>query len=98
MDIPKRVPIGTKLNRGVTQGSIFGPLFFLLYNNDSPYIINNISKLILYADDTSIIFSNSNSTDYVTFIVTFDKMNLRFTINSLSFNLFKCNYVHFTTK
>ena len=98
MDIPKIVPTGTKLNRGVPQGSILGPLFFLLYNNDLPYILNNVSKLTLFADDTSLIFSNSNSTDYVTFIVTFDKMNLWFTINSLSLNLFKTNYVHFTAK
>jgi hypothetical protein len=98
MDIPKIVPTETKLNRGVPQGSILGPLFFLLYNNDLPYILNNVSKLTLFADDTSLIFSNSNSTDYVTFIVTFDKMNLWFTINSLSLNLFKTNYVHFTAK
>jgi len=64
-----------------------------------PYIINNISKLTLFTDDTSIIFSNSNSTDYATeFIVTFDKINLWFTINSLSLNLYKTNYVHFTAK
>jgi len=37
--------------------------------------------------------------DYATeFIVTFDKMNLWFTINSLSLNLYKINYLHFTAK
>jgi len=77
MDIPNIVLIGTKLNRGVPQGSILGSLFFLLYSNDLPYIINNISKLTLFTDDTNIIFSNSNSIDHATeFIVTFDKMNL----------------------
>jgi hypothetical protein len=30
--------------------------------------------------------------------VTFDKTNLLFAINSLSFNLSKTNYVHFTAK
>jgi len=99
MDIQKIVLSGTKLNRGVPQGSILAPLFFLLHSNNLPYIINNISKLILFTDDTSIIFSNSNSIDYAKgFIVTFDKMNLWFTINSLSLNLYKTNYVHFTAK
>lgn len=56
--------------------TILGPLFFLLYINDLPYKINNISKPIVFANNTSIIYSNSDSTDYVTeFIVTFDKIN-----------------------
>jgi len=51
----------------------------------------------LFANDTSIIFYNSKSSDYATeFIVTFDKINFRFAINSLSINLNKTNYVHFT--
>jgi hypothetical protein len=43
---------------GVLQGSIFGPPFLLLCVNDLPNIINNKAKIILYADDTSIILPN----------------------------------------
>ena len=66
---------------------------------DLSYIINNISKSTFFADDTSIKFSNSDSTDHATeFVMTFDKINLWLAINSLSLNLNKTNFVHFAAK
>jgi len=46
------------------RGSVLDPLFFLLYLNDLPNIIADLSKLVLFADDTSIIIANPSPSKF----------------------------------
>jgi retron-type reverse transcriptase len=48
-----------KIECGVPQGSILGPQLFLLYVNDMQMSIG--CKLLLYADDSALIFSHNDS-------------------------------------
>ena len=83
---------------GVPQGSILGPLLFLLYINDMAYI-SQLLTFILFADDTNILYSNSNIWELER-IVNTDLLKLSdwFKANGLSLNIQKTNFMLFGSK
>ena len=88
-----------KITDGVPQGSVLGPLLFLIYINDLPETVNGKTVTILFADDTSIIVKSSNLKDFQNnMAMAFNCVNQWFKINLLSINVDKTHYIQFKTK
>ena len=78
---------------GVPQGSVLGPLLFLLYVNDIHRCSNKL-RFYLFADDTNILYADKNLKDLET-TVNNELQNLYnwLTANKLTLNIKKSNFV-----
>ena len=85
------------INYGVPQGSILGPILFLLYINDLPKSSN--LKTLLFADDTALFASSNNYVSLEKIInVEVKKIENWLLENKLSLNLKKSYTIIFGEK
>ena len=86
------------MGRGVSQGSVLGPLFFLMYIND---FINARTKFkfMMYADDTSLLISDKNLHSlHRNLMSELQKVKLWVQANKLKMNISKTNFILFQNR
>ena len=86
------LPIST----GVPQGSVLGPLLFLIYINDLP-LVSNIFSMLMYADDTTLHCNIDQYVNEDVINVELAKLSEWLGANKLALNISKTKFMVFHT-
>ena len=83
---------------GVPQGSILGPLFFIIYINDLPGVVSDGNKIVLYADDSKLYKVIHSVHAQECFQWDLNKINEWCVNNKMRINASKCKVMRITKK
>ncbi|KXJ07571.1 RNA-directed DNA polymerase from mobile element jockey, partial [Exaiptasia diaphana] len=83
---------------GVPQGSLLGPLLFVIFINDLPDVAEEGVNTALYPDDTKIFGAVKNGNDCETIQTTLSNMAEWTQVNNIDFNASKCKTLTVTRK
>ena len=81
-----------RIECGVPQESILGPLLFLIYINDLPKTCQK-SGVVLFADDTALVTSKTNVSVRSDLESDLEKMNIWFSNNKMTVSVAKCSII-----
>ena len=81
---------------GVPQGTVLGPLLFLLYINDLPQKVSSTARL--FADDSLLYLQISSTADTAELQRDIDRLQQWEKDWQMSFNPSKCEVIRITTK
>ena len=81
-----------QVTSGIPQGSVLGPILFLIYINDLPDVVENTVKL--FADDTKLYSTVNNDEDIESLQKDIDSLSRWSKTWLLAFNKSKCKHLH----
>ena len=82
---------------GAPQGSILGPILFLIFVNDLPAAAVLNSTLFLFADNAKVYRPIANATDMALLQEDLNLLNTWSINNHLNFSVHKCIFLNFYT-